>query len=60
MDKSLTIYLFHTLFVAPLLFYIGYMNNFGSSKPNKMIYNLLILLAIVVFSYHSYRAYSHL
>lgn len=50
--------LFHILFVAPLLFYIGYQNNYGHKKPAKDLYNLLIILAILVFLYHGYRIIS--
>ncbi len=57
MDKLPIINLFHILFVAPLLFYVGYMHNYGVTKPPEAVYNLLIILAIVVFLYHLHRAY---
>jgi len=60
MNKLPTVNLFHVLFVAPLLFYVGYMNNYGVSKPNKIIYDLLMFLAVMVFAYHGWRAYSRM
>lgn len=45
--------LFHILFVAPLLFYIGY---FKSEVP-VYIFNWLMIIAIFVLFYHSYQFY---
>lgn len=57
MYNLLQINIFHILFVAPLLFYIGYQNNYGRTKPSAMVYNMLIFLAVVVLMYHGYLAY---
>lgn len=45
------IYLFHMLVVAPLLMYVGYT---GVNTP-QMIFNILMLLAVLVFLYHGNR-----
>lgn len=52
--------LFHIIFVAPLLFYIGYQHNYGAVKPSRAIYNFLIIIAFIVFAYHSYRLWIQL
>lgn len=45
------IYLFHILFVAPLLFYIGYMKE----KVPKQLYVILMALGVIIALYHSYK-----
>ena len=60
MNQLPTINLFHVFFVAPLLFYIGYMNNYTNMKVHKMVYNLLILLAVLVLFFHSWKAYNRI
>jgi len=46
--RSLLIYLSHILFIVPLLIYISIYKN----KVNKIIYPLLLVLAIFTLSYH--------
>lgn len=41
----------HILFVAPLLFYVGYAKSVQSG-----VFNFLVFLSLVVFVYHGYRA----
>ena len=43
--------LFHLLFVAPLLFYVGQQK---SDAPSQ-VYSLLLLLSLVVLGFHSWR-----
>ena len=45
------IYLFHILFVAPLLFYIGYMKE----NVPKQLYVVLMAMGVVIALYHSYK-----
>lgn len=45
--------LFHVLFVAPLLIYVG----LARDKVPDAVFNLLGLLGLGVLGYHSYRAY---
>jgi len=52
--------IFHVLFVAPLLIYIGYAQNYSEQKPQPWVYNLLIVLGIIVFLYHGYRTVTRL
>jgi len=51
-----SIYLFHILFVGPLLLLIGIYHN--SPKFPDFIWQLLIIMGIGIIGYHSYRAYS--
>ena len=53
MDR-LPIYLFHVLFVAPLLIYIGLMG--PKDKIPVYVFRALVVLGAVVLSYHGYRA----
>ena len=46
--------LFHIIFVAPLLFYVGYNKDM---VPN-MVFNVLLATSFFVFLYHGYRLYS--
>lgn len=45
------IYIFHILFVAPLLAYIGY----NRGQVNPKIYTILLVLAVIVVLYHGKR-----
>jgi uncharacterized membrane protein len=54
MDYHVILALFHVFFVAPLLIYVGVQR---ASTP-ELVFNGLIVLAIVIFSYHLYRAYT--
>jgi hypothetical protein len=54
MDHHVILALFHVFFVAPLLIYVGVQR---ASTP-ELVFNGLIVLAIVIFSYHLYRAYT--
>lgn len=47
--------LFHFFLVAPFLLYIGYAQNYMHTKPPRMIFDILIIVAIIVFAYHGYR-----
>jgi len=51
-----TIYIFHILFVGPLLLFIGIYHD----SPNfpKFLWQLLIILGFGIIGYHSLRAYS--
>lgn len=49
-----TIYLFHVLFVGPLLVKVG-MD--CTCKKNRMMTNLLLFLGLGVMSYHTYMMY---
>ncbi len=50
------IFVFHSLLVAPLLFYIGY---FGKETPDQ-IWPVLIGLAALVLFYHGIQLFNHL
>ena len=56
MDKYIILNLFHIFFVSPLLIYIGIQR--GGSP--EWIYMFLIILSIVVFSYHLFKLYTKL
>ncbi len=49
--------LFHILFVVSLLAYLGY-KIYNQQKINHNIGIFLIVLAIAIFFYHSYRFYT--
>ena len=51
-----SIFLFHILFVGPLLILIGLYHD----NPNfpKMIWSILVIMGIGIIGYHSFRAYS--
>ncbi len=57
MDQLPIINLFHVLVVAPLLIYVGYMTNYGQTKPARMVYDLLIIIGLGALLYHAYRAW---
>ena len=44
------IYLFHFLFIGPLLIYIGYYKD----KAPRQIFNLILIFGLVVTLYHGY------
>ena len=44
------IFLIHIFFVGPLLIYLGYFKD----KANKMVFNVVLILGIVVSLYHLY------
>ena len=46
--------LFHVLFAAPLLIYVGLVRD----KVPDAVFNLVGLLGLAVLGYHSYRAYT--
>jgi hypothetical protein len=50
-----SIYLFHILFVGPLLIAIGLYHN----HPNfpKIIWDLLVIMGVGIMIYHSWMAY---
>ena len=50
-----SIYIFHILFVGPLLVLIGLYHD--SPKFPNFIWELLIIMGIGIIGYHSYRAY---
>lgn len=52
-----TIYLFHILFVASLLFYLGF-QIYNQQKMDRNVGAFLIILALVILLYHAYRFYS--
>jgi uncharacterized membrane protein len=54
MDYHVILALFHVFFVTPLLIYVGVQR---AGTP-ELVFNGLIVLAIVIFSYHLYRAYT--
>jgi len=45
--------LFHVLFVGPLLAYVGY----NRTATPEIIFSLLLVLGIVVISYHGHKSY---
>ena len=51
MDQGSQINLFHVLVVAPLLFYVGY----NKCDTHELVFNLLMVIAILVLLYHGYR-----
>ncbi len=51
-----SIYLFHVLFVGPLLILIGIYHD-NTNFP-KMIWNLLVIMGIGITLYHSWMAYN--
>jgi len=51
-DHYLLIVVFHVIFVAPLLLWVG----FNRAATPEWIYNLLFGLGILVLVYHGYRA----
>jgi hypothetical protein len=53
MDMHKMYYIFHVLFAAPLLIYIGIQ---GAKAPTWM-YGLLGVLVLGIVGYHGYRAY---
>lgn len=50
-----SIYIFHILFVGPLLLLIGLYHD--SPKFPNFIWELLIIMGIGIIGYHSYKAY---
>ena len=57
MNQLPIINLFHVLIVAPLLIYVGYMQNYGETKPARWVYDLLIIIGVFALLYHLYRAW---
>lgn len=51
-----SIYLFHVLFVGPLLILIGLYHD-NSNFP-KMIWDILVIMGIGITLYHSWMAYN--
>ena len=51
-DRYLLIVVFHVIFVAPLLLWVG----FNRAATPEWIYNLLFGLGILVLVYHGYKA----
>ena len=51
-----SIYLFHILFVGPLLLLIGLYHD--SPKFPQAVWQLLIIMGIGIMGYHTFRAYS--
>lgn len=51
-----SIYLFHILFVGPLLILVGAYHN----HPNfpTILWNLLVIMGISIILYHSFMAYN--
>ena len=56
MATSYSIYIFHILFVGPLLLLIGLYHD--SPKFPEFIWHLLIIMGIGIMGYHGFRAYS--
>ena len=52
---SYSVYLFHVLFVGPLLLLIGLYHD--NPKFPNFIWELLIIMGIGIIGYHSYKAY---
>ena len=48
MRKAYMIYFSHILFIVPLIAYVG----LKKSKVNKMVYPILVVLAVFTFFYH--------
>ena len=59
MDHKI-IYLVHILFVAPLLMYSGYIGRQLAidNKNNKMVFEFLAVVGLVVLLYHAYKLYA--
>ncbi len=55
MLSSYAVYLFHVLFVGPMLLLIGLYHD--SPKFPKMIWDLIAILGIGLIIYHSFLAY---
>jgi len=51
-----SIYIFHVLFVGPLLLLIGLYHD--NPKFPNFIWQLLIIMCIGIIGYHAYKAYS--
>jgi hypothetical protein len=51
-----SIYIFHILFVGPLLLLIGLYHD--HSKFPMFVWQLLIIMGLGIMGYHAYRAYS--
>lgn len=54
MDKHSIINLFHIVFLVPLFLYVG----IQKTETNSVVFNILLSLGIIVFLYHSYKAYN--
>jgi len=50
------VWLFHVLFVAPLLIYIWYMNQVRKQQIPKVIWNIILVLGVGALCYHGYKA----
>ena len=50
LSKRQIVNIIHILIVAPLLGYVGY----NAAKTPKMVFHVLLILAIIVASYHAY------
>lgn len=50
------IYLIHIVVVAPLLIYVGYKNK----SAQKIAFDVMLILGLVVFLYHLYKLYKSL
>jgi hypothetical protein len=53
MDSRSIINLFHIVFLVPLFLYVG----IQKTETVSTVFNILLGLGIVVFLYHSYKAY---
>ena len=51
-----SIYIFHILFVGPLLLLLGLYHD--SPKFPQAVWQLLIIMGIGIMGYHAFRAYS--
>lgn len=58
MTASLYIPIMHMIAVAPLIFYIGY-NIYTKTTMGPDFGLFLIMLAILIFVYHSYKFYKY-
>ena len=56
MNSHLIYYLFHLIFVVPLFLYIGFKRE---SVPEPLFWGIG-MLALGIFGYHAYRAYTKL
>ena len=56
------IYIIHLLFVAPLLIYSGYvgrnLTNINNNK-NKIVFEFLMAVGIIVLLYHAYKLFKY-
>ena len=50
LSKREIIFLIHILFVGPVLMYLGYFKD----TSNKMVFNVVLIVGIVVTLYHLY------